>query len=78
MAINDWFSKNKKITATDYKQLVVDPLNEKAFWVFVEDSESVKAYKGVYLCDLTLIIPDSSYPSGQRTEKYKVPVLNFE
>lgn len=71
-------SKNKKIPQAGYKTLVVDTTNQNAFWVYIEAAESAKAYKGVYCCELELIIPDNTYPSGARTEKSKFPVLNFE
>lgn len=70
-------SKSKKVSIMGYKTLLPDPTNSKAFWVYVEDNESKNAFEGVYLCRFECIIPDTSYPSGQRTEKYEVPFFNF-
>ena len=71
-------SKNKKVAATGYKTIVVDPTNTKATWIYVEATESQKASAGLYICDLKLSIADASYPSGVRVEKYSIPVIMFK
>ena len=47
-------SKNKKTATEGYKTLVVDTINPKAFWVYVESSESDTAFENLYECHLVI------------------------
>ena len=71
-------SKSSKVANTGFRALVVDPLNPKACWVFIEASESAKAFETLYNCELTRVIPDTSYPSGSRTVPKVFPIVKFK
>jgi len=70
-------SKSSKVVNAGFKTLVADPLNAKACWVFIEASESAKAFETLYNCELTRVIPDTSYPSGSRSIIKIVPIVKF-
>lgn len=70
-------SKSSKVVTAGFKTLVVDPLNPKACWVFIEASESAKSFETLYNCELTRVIPDTSYPSGSRSIIKIVPIVKF-
>lgn len=70
-------SKNKKTPTAGYKTLLVDPTNTKAFWVYIESSESLKAFETVYNCQLILVVPDNTYPSGSRNVEKSIQIVKF-
>ena len=71
-------SKNKKTATEGYKTLVVDTINPKAVWVYVEASESDKAFENLYECHLMIRFTDTTYPSGIREINKKFPCVKFK